>query len=104
MRGRPAAFSSLDASLEGTLPTTKSGALRNSYKHREQRNHPTSDDLDRYIKAQLGKLKEINPEVSFDPLTTRTHQYRVGNPKQERAIEDPCPEFAAVGIAHPGRC
>jgi hypothetical protein len=94
----------LDALLEGTLPTTKSAALRNSYVYRELLNHPTADALDRYIKAQLGKLKMINPEVSFNPLKTRTHKYRVGNRKQERAIEDSCPECAAVGIVHPGRC
>jgi hypothetical protein len=69
---------SLDALLSGTLPTSKSAALTNSYVYRELLNHHRSDSLDSYVKAQLRKLKTINPVVSFDPLQTRTHQYRVG--------------------------
>ena len=95
---------SLDALLTGTLPTSKSGALTNSYVYRELLNHPRSDSLDSYVKAQLRKLKTINPVVSFDPLQTRTHQYQAGKRKQDRSIEDSCPECAAVGIFHPGRC
>lgn len=79
---------SLDALFEGTLPTTKSAALRNSYVYRELLNHPRSDALDFFIKAKLRDLKEINPDVTFDPLKTRTHQYRVGERKRRRPIAD----------------
>ena len=68
---------SIDALLTGDLPTTASAALRNSYVYRELLNHPRSGMLDSYVKAQLRKLKAINPNVRFDPLNTRTHQYRV---------------------------
>jgi len=95
---------SLDALLTGTLPTTKSPALRNSYVYRELLNHPLSENLDSYVRTQLTKLNSSNPEVRFDPLQTRTHQYRVGERKSHRAIEDTCQECAAVGIIHPGRC
>lgn len=95
---------SLDDLLSGELPTTRSAALRNSYVYRELLNHPRSDTLDSYVKARLRKLKETNSEVSFSPLETRAHQYRVGKRKYESPIEDPCPDCAAVGIIHPGRC
>ena len=95
---------SLEALLTGTLPTSKSAALTNSYVYRELLNHPCSDSLDSYVKAQLEKLRAINPDVRFDPLHTRAHQYRVGKRKQDKPIENPCPECAAVGIIHAGRC
>ncbi len=95
---------SIDDLLSGELPTTRSAALRNSYVYRELLNHPRSDTLDSYVKSRLRKLKETNSDVSFSPLETRTHQYRVGKRKHEKLIEDPCPECAAVGIIHPGRC
>lgn len=95
---------SLDALLNGTLPTTKSLALRNSYVYREMLNHPRSGNLDAYVRAQLAKLKSINPAVSFDPLQTRTHQYRVGERESQRAVGDNCQECTAVGILHSGQC
>ncbi|MCV7281688.1 endonuclease/exonuclease/phosphatase family protein [Mycolicibacterium flavescens] len=96
---------SLEALLDGAIPTTKSAALRNSYVYRELLNHPLSTALSRYVGAQLQKLKEVNPEVSSAPLKTRTHQYRVGKRKRPSAtITDPCPDCAAVGIIHSGRC
>lgn len=90
---------SLDSLLNGTLPTTKSLALTNSYVYRELLNHPRSGNLDSYVKAQLAKLKSINPAVGFDPLQTRTHQYRVGERKRNTAIEDSPDKYAAVGNA-----
>ncbi len=90
---------SLDALLNGMLPTTKSLALTNSYVYRELLNHPRSEDLDSYVKAQLAKLKSINPDVRFDPLQTRAQQYRVGERKQKTAIDDSCGKDATVGIA-----
>jgi hypothetical protein len=95
---------SLDALLMGTLPTTKSLALTNSYAYRELLNHPRSDNLENYVKAQLRRLQEINPEVSFAPLQTRSHQYRGGESKRVQRVEDSCPECASVGIIHPGKC
>lgn len=99
-------LSSLDRLLSGTRPTSKSAAKDTSYGYRELFNHHRSDDLDRYVMAQLCKLKAINPEVVFDPLNTRTYQYGGGkrNPERAKPIEEPCPECAAVGIIHPGRC
>lgn len=75
---------SLDALLNGTLPTSKSAAEDNSYVYRELLNHHISEVLRRYVMAQLSRLKEINPAVTTDPLNTRTHQYRVGMPKRRR--------------------
>jgi endonuclease/exonuclease/phosphatase family metal-dependent hydrolase len=95
---------SLDALLTGTLLTTKSLALTNSYVYRELLNHPRSDNLDSYVRAQLAKLRSINPDVRFDPLQTRTHQYRVGERKSQKANGDICQECAAIGIIHSGRC
>lgn len=95
---------SLDALLTETLPTTKSLALTNSYVYRELLNHPRSDNLENYVKAQLHRLQEINPEVSFAPLQTRNHQYRVGERKRVQRMEDSCAECAAVGIIHSGKC
>jgi exonuclease III len=69
---------SVELLLEGTLPRTKSLALINSWVYRELLNHHRSDSLDSYVKAQLRELKKINPDVSFEPLKTRSHQYRVG--------------------------
>ena len=95
---------SLDALLTGTLPTTKSLALTNSYVYRELLNHPRSDNLDSYVRAQLAKLRSINPGVRFDPLQTRTHQYRVGERKSQKANGNTCQECAAIGIIHSGPC
>ncbi|MGB0972317.1 MAG: endonuclease/exonuclease/phosphatase family protein [Mycobacterium sp.] len=95
---------SLDLLLEGKLPKSKSAALTNSCVHRELLNHARSHALDCYVKARLCELKELNPEVSFAPLKTRSHQQRVGKPKQHKQITDSCPECAAVGITHAGRC
>lgn len=95
---------SLDALLTGTLPTSKSAALTNSYVYRELLNHAISGSLDSYVKAQLRKLRAINSGVGFAPLKTRSHQYQVGKPKREKPIEDPCPECAAIGIVHAGPC
>jgi hypothetical protein len=74
---------SLDDLLSGELPTTRSAALRNSYVYRELFNHTRSDALDSYVKAQLRKLKEVNPDVKFDRLETRAYQYRVGKRKRD---------------------
>jgi hypothetical protein len=52
--------------------------------YRELFNHTRSDALDTYVKAQLRKLKEINPDVKFDRLETRAFQYRVGKRKRDR--------------------
>ena len=95
---------SLDALLAGTLPSTKSLALTNSYVYRELLNHPRSDRLDGYVKAQLAELKSINSDVRFDPLHTRTHQYRVVEMKPQKANGETCQECAAIGVIHSGRC
>lgn len=94
---------SLKLLLSGELPTSKSAATTNSYGYRELLNHPRSDNLDRYVMAQLRKLKERNPDVRFDPLNTRPYQYRLPNrkPKREKTVEDRCAE---CGTFHSGGC
>ncbi len=92
---------SLDALLEGYLPTSKTAAEKNSYGYRELLNHQRTDALDRYVMTQLRKLKDLNPEVRFDPLNTRPYQYRKGNRKQESVIGEICP---FCGTVHPGEC
>ena len=95
---------SLDALLTGTLPTSKTAAEKNSYGYRELLNHSRSDNLDRYVKAQLRKLQELNPNIRFDPLHTRPYPYRVGNKKakREKPVGDaPC---SLCGTLHAGEC
>lgn len=97
-------LNSLDRLLSGTRPTSKSAAKDTSYAYRELFNHRRSDDLDRYARAWLHELKAVNPDdVSFEPLKARAYQYGKSKPKpkQERPIEEPCPE---CGTSHPGLC
>lgn len=84
-------LNSLDRLLSGARPTSKSAALDTSYGYRELFNHPRSDDLDRYARARLHELKELNPEVRFDPLHTRTRKHRAPERKSspERPIQNP---------------
>jgi len=77
---------SLRLLLSGELPKSKSAALTNSYVYRELLKHTGSGDLDRYVMATLRKLKELNPEVSFEPLNTRPHPYGKGNKKARRQV------------------
>ena len=95
---------SLDALLSGEIPTTKSLALTNSFVYGELLNHARSEALDCFAKAQLRKLKEVNPEVTIGPLHTRTHQYRVGERRRLKPVEEFCPDCAAIGLFHAGRC
>jgi hypothetical protein len=92
---------SLDALLEGYLPTSKTAAEKNSYGYRELLNHPRSEALDRYVMMQLHKLKELNPDVRSDSLNTRPYQYRRGNRKEQSVIGEACP---LCGTVHPGEC
>jgi hypothetical protein len=92
---------SLDALLEGYLPTSKTAAEKNSYGYRELLNHQRSDALNRYVMTQLHKLKDLNPAVRLDPLNTRPYQYRKGNRQQERVIRETC---SLCGTVHPGEC
>lgn len=91
---------SLDALLSGFIPM-KSLVVTNSYVYRELLNHSLSDKLAIYTRAQLRKLKEINPQVSFEPLNTRGHQYRVGTCKKPTPIGDVCLD---CGLTHAGEC
>lgn len=94
---------SLKLLLSGELPTSKSAAKTNSYGYRELLNHARSDNLNRYVMAQLRELKERNPDVRYDPLQTRPYQYRVPSrkPKRENTIEERCPQCTTL---HAGEC
>lgn len=98
-------LNSLDRLLSGTPPTSKSAAKDTSYAYRELFNHRRSDDLNRYARAWLHELKASYPDdISFEPLNTRTHQYRVGKPRKQRPVENHCPTCAAKGEFHAGSC
>lgn len=92
---------SLNALFAGTLPTSMSAALDNSYVYRELLNHALSDKLASYTRTQLRKLKDINPQVSFDPLKTRRYQYGGGKRKTQKPVGDVCPD---CGLTHSGEC
>lgn len=54
---------SVEAMLAGTLPTTRSAALINSYGYRYLLTCNLSPELHIYVKAFLRRLAAINPEV-----------------------------------------
>ena len=69
---------SLDQLFTGTMPASKSAALRNSYVYRELLNHPLSHNLISYVMARLRDLIAVNPEVTTKPLQTRPFKYPKG--------------------------
>lgn len=94
---------SLEHLLGGTLPTDKTPVLNNSYGYRELLNHPRSIALDRYVMAQLRKLKDLNPAVSYEPLNTRVvpHSKPTRKKQCDNRIQKICP---VCGTMHPGEC
>jgi hypothetical protein len=69
---------SLDQLFSGTIPTSRSAALKNSYVYRELLNHPLSPNLHSYVMVRLRDLIEVNPEVTLKPLQTRPFKYAKG--------------------------
>ena len=69
---------SLEHLFAGTIPDSKSAALKNSYVYRELLNHPLSENLRSYVNARLRALIAVNPEVTTGPLQTRPYQYAKG--------------------------
>ena len=69
---------SLDHLFAGTIPTSRSAALKNSYVYRELLNHPLSPGLDSYVMVRLRDLIEVNPEITTKPLQTRPFKYAKG--------------------------
>ena len=63
---------SVEAMLAGTLPTTKSAALTNSYGYRYLSGCDLSPELLSHTKNFLQRLANINPEVrTNEPLHIR---------------------------------
>jgi len=91
---------SLDHLLQGTMPETKSAARTNSMVYKEMLNHDLSPGLLNYVKHCLRLLMAVNPEITMDPLRTRSHQY---GSKQSRETPQKavCP---SCHIAHAGEC
>ena len=91
---------SLNHLLGGTTPTTKSAARRNSYVYKELLNHYLSPALRSYVDTRLRQLMEIDPEITMDPLRTRTHNHSA-NRARRSPEESICP---ACHVAHAGEC
>ncbi len=91
---------SLDHLFGGTLPTSRSAARTNSFVYKELLNHHLSPELLSYVQRRLRRLMEINPEITMEPLRTRSRQHA---PKQTHpAVQPPvCPQ---CHCAHAGEC
>ena len=87
--------------FEGTLPATKSAARTNSLVYKELLNHSLSPGLLNYVQQRLRALMAINPEITTEPLRTRSHQYRISRPGPKNAQRAPCPDCHLV---HAGEC
>jgi hypothetical protein len=94
---------SVEAMLQGSLPTTRSAARTNSYGYRYLLGCELSPELRGHTKVMLRRLASINPEVRTDePLYIRT----LPNTKPQRHLanetsEDPCPQ---CNLVHAGDC
>ena len=89
--------------LDGTLPTTKSLALTNSYVYREFLDRSPSPALRSYVTSCLRQLAAINPEIRVDePLRPGTlHEGRDSGARGRRYPEDCMPTCHMV---HAGEC
>lgn len=92
---------SLTHLFEGTLPETKSAARTNSLVYKELLNHALSPGLLTYVQQRLRALMAINPEITMEPLRTRSHQYRISRPAPKKKQQPPCPDCHLV---HAGEC
>ena len=89
--------------LDGTLPTTKSLALTNSYVYRELLDRNPSPALRSYVTSCLRQLAAINPEIRVDePLRPGT-LHDAGTLAREAAAtqKTACPTCHMV---HAGEC
>ena len=91
---------SLNHLLDGTIPTSRTAARTNSWVYKELLNHHLSPGLLSYVQRRLRRLMEINPEITMEPLRTRSRQHA---PKQTRPTRQPgpCPRCY---LEHAGEC
>lgn len=98
-------MNSVEAMLAGTLPTTRSAALVNSYGYRYLLGCDLSPELRSHTIAFLHRLKAINPEVRVDqPLQVRslpkTKSRRKPDPLSAQRRQT-CP---SCNLEHAGEC
>lgn len=86
--------------FDGTMPTSRTAARTNSMVYKELLNHHLSPGLLSYVQQRLRRLMEINPEITMEPLRTRSRQHA---PKQTRLTRQPglCPRCC---LEHAGEC
>ena len=94
-------MASLTHLLNGTLPETKSAARTNAFVYKEMFNHSLSPGLQSYVERRLRQLRDINPEITMEPLRTRSHQYPRRSRPRIKLQEKPC---ALCRLVHPGDC
>ena len=96
---------SVEAMLTGTLPTTKSAALVNSYGYRYLLGCDLSPELRSHTTRFLRQLNAINPEVRIneaatDPRAARNHGSAPGRQPTAQVIQV-CPQ---CNLQHAGEC
>lgn len=64
-------------------------------------NHSLSPGLQSYVERRLRQLRDINPEITMEPLRTRSHQYPRRSRPRIKLQEKPC---ALCRLVHPGDC
>jgi hypothetical protein len=74
---------SLTHLFDGTFPESRSAARTNAFVYKELLNHPLSSGLRSYVELCLRRLMAINPEITMEPLRTRSHQYAPAKPRQK---------------------
>ena len=94
-------MASLTHLFGGTLPETKSAARTNAFVYKEMLNHPLSPGLQSYVEQRLRQLRDINPEITMEPLRTRSHQYPRPTRPRAKPQEKPC---SRCHLVHPGDC
>jgi hypothetical protein len=94
---------SVEAMLEGALPTTRSAALTNSYGYRYLLGCDLSPELRNHTTAFLQRLAKINPEVRIDaPLHIRA--LPITKPRRRPANTTPDKVCLRCNLAHAGEC
>ena len=86
--------------LDGTMPST-SLVLTNSYGYRELLNYQPTHDLYEHVAAWLKRLRQVKPEVSFEPLDGHALPEVAKDKRRAEVVEKVCPQCYMV---HPGEC
>ena len=96
-------INSVEAMLTGTLPTTKSAAMVNSYGYRYLLGRDLSPELKSHTRKFLRQLAAINPEITVDePLRITALPREVSWPWRDGGTTDTvCPKCYLV---HAGEC